>query len=322
MMSDAIKNFPKQFSYQPVIENAKHLKRADHYFYIGMGGSHLAADLALLCNPSLPLSVTSDYGLPAQIESVKNPVVITGSYSGNTEETLDGYTLTRKKRIPVVVMASGGKLLAEAKKHHIPYVQLPNIGIQPRMALGLGLRALQKILKDGSGLHASEQLSKSLRPMTFEKIGKALSKKFAGHVPVIYSSTKNFAIAYNWKIKLNETGKIPAFYNLLPELNHNEMNGFDIQPSIKQLCAPFHFIFIKDPKDHPRVQKRMMILERLYKQRGLSVTIQTLEGKNPFEKIFSSLLVADWTAVYIAEHYGLESEQVPMVEEFKKLMAS
>jgi hypothetical protein len=66
----------------------------------------------------------------------------------------------------------------------------------------------------------------------------------------------------------------------------------------------------------------MVILERLYNERGLPVEILELKGANVFEKMFSSLILADWTSVYIASNYGLESEQVPMVEEFKKLMAA
>lgn len=320
MMSDAIKKFPTQFEYQPIIENAKYFKKAERYFYIGMGGSHLAADLTLLCNPKLPLSVSSDYELPPQTEFEKKPLVIAGSYSGNTEETINGFTLARKKRIPVVVMASGGKLLAEAKKNHLPYIQLPQTGIQPRMALGLGMRAMQKILGDEKSLRESARLAQTLQPMSLQKMAKTLAKKLSGRVPVIYSSARNLAIAYNWKIKFNETGKIPSFYNVLPELNHNEMNGFDVQPSTKQLSERFHFIFLKDTEDHPRIEKRMEILERLYRARKLPIEVQILTGKNIFEKVFTSLLIADWTAVAIAEQYGLESEQVPMVEEFKKLM--
>lgn len=322
MMSDAIKNFPSQFSYQPVIEQEKKIKAPSQIFFLGMGGSHLAADLALLCNPHLPLSIWSDYGLPHQIDQTKNSLVIAGSYSGNTEETIDGFNLARKKKLPVVVIAAGGKLIAEAKKNNLPFIQLPNTGIQPRMALGFALRALLKIVGDEQGLRQSAHLAKSLDPLVQENNGRALAKKLAGSVPVIYASARNMAIAYNWKIKLNETGKIPAFYNVLPELNHNEMTGFDVQPSTRPLSERFHFIFLKDKKDHPRVQKRMEILERLYRQKKLPVEIQTLEGKNAFEKVFTSLMIADWTAVAIAEQYGLESEQVPMVEEFKKLMVS
>lgn len=320
MMSDAIKNFPKQFAYQPIIENAQHLKSADRYFYVGMGGSHLPGDLALLWNPNLPLQIHSDYGLPGGIQSAKEPLVIACSYSGNTEETLAGLAQAKKQKLPAAVIAVGGKLIDEAKKHHLPYVQVPNTGIQPRSSLGFMFRALLKLLGDEKGLKETEKLSRTLDALKQKRSGYALAKKLSGRVPVIYASRKNYTIAWNWKIKLNETGKIPAFYNLLPELNHNEMNGFDVQPSTKDLSSLFHFIFLKDPKDHPRIQKRMMILERLYKQRGLPVTLQPLQGKTTFEQIFSSLLLADWTSVAIAEQYGLESEQVPMVEEFKKLM--
>ncbi len=319
-MSDAIKNFPSQFSYVPTIEQSNHLKSFDHAFFIGMGGSHLAADLALLWNPNLPLTISSDYGLPAQLQHAKRPLVIAGSYSGNTEETIDGYGQARKHKLPLAVIASGGRLIESAKKDRVPYIQLPNTGIQPRMALGFALRALLKLLGDEKGLTLSARLSKTLDPSPLKKKGASLAKQLQNSVPIFYASARNFAIAYNWKIKMNETGKIPAFYNLLPELNHNEMNGFDVQPSLKTLCQPFSFIFLTDNADHPRVQKRMHILERLYQDRGLRVHKQLIEGKNAFEKMFTSLLVADWTAVAIAEHYGLESEQVPMVEEFKTLM--
>ena len=64
----------------------------------------------------------------------------------------------------------------------------------------------------------------------------------------------------------------------------------------------------------------MDTLLQLYKKRGLKVEMVEMPGKNKLEKIFNSLLLADWTAVHIANLYGLESEQVPMVEEFKKLI--
>lgn len=324
IMRDAIINFHKQFSYKPEIiyplPTANCTPPAHRYFLIGMGGSHLSADLALIWNPKLPIKIISDYGLPQDV--TKNDLVIASSYSGNTEETIDGLKIAIKKKIPVVVVAVGGKLIDLAKKHNLPYIQLPNTNIQPRLALGFSLRALLKIVGDKKGLKESARLAETLKPEKFEKNGKALAQKLIDQVPIIYSSRQNFAIAYNWKIKLNETGKIPAFYNVLPELNHNEMNGFDVQKSTKQLCNKFHFIFLKDKDDHPRVQKRFEILARLYKKRGLLVETVELKGKTAFEKMFSSLILADWVSLFIAEHYGLEAEQVPMVEEFKKLMSA
>lgn len=64
----------------------------------------------------------------------------------------------------------------------------------------------------------------------------------------------------------------------------------------------------------------MEVLERLYRDRGLSVQVIGLQGNNTFHKIFFSLVLADWAVYYTAELYGVEPEQVPMVEEFKKLI--
>lgn len=320
MLPTAINNLPAQFAYQPVIENEQKLKTYDRYFLIGMGGSHLPGDLAMRWNPMFPLEVRSDYGLPPSIANAKKPLVIACSYSGNTEETIDGLTLAMRKKIPVAVIAVGGTLIELAKKHALPYVQVPDTGIQPRCALGFMLRALLKIVNDEKGLRENGKLARTLQPDAFEKMGKSLAKKLFGFIPVIYASRENTTVAWNWKIKLNETGKIPAFYNVLPELNHNEMNGFDVQPSTHGLSEKFFFIFLKDAQDHPRIQKRMAILEQLYRQRHLPVERLPLEGKTFFEKIFSSLVLADWTSFYVAQQYGLEAEQVPMVEEFKILL--
>ncbi len=319
-MQTAIENFPSQFHFQPVIENKSRLKKAKQVIVLGMGGSHLAADLIQLFDPSFPLRIHSDYGLPAMDKKIlKESLILASSYSGNTEEVIDGLQIALKQKLNVAVLAVGGKLIEIAKKQRLPYVQMPNTGIQPRSALGLSLIGMLSLLGQKNLLKQCREVA-NMNAKKIQKSGEAFAKKLLDQIPVIYSSKNNMALAYNWKIKLNETGKIPAFYNIIPELNHNEMTGFDIKDSIKHLGEKFHFIFLQDPEDHPKNQKRMRVTSALYKKRGLHVTMLSLKGKTRFEKIFSSLLLADWTAVALANHYGLESEQVPMVEEFKKLV--
>lgn len=321
-MSDAIRYFAKQFAYVPQVENAKKLKKNyKNIIVTGMGGSRLPALIFSAWKPELPLTVWNDYGLPNILTSERaKTLVIVSSYSGNTEETLDGLGQALKKKLPVAVIAVGGKLLEIAKKKQLPYVALPNTGIQPRSALGFSLRGLLALVGDKNGLKETARLEKTLQPEAHEEAGKKLAQTLKNRVPVIYASRANMVIAYNWKIKLNETGKIPAFYNVLPELNHNEMTGLDVQPKSKHLSEKFSFLIIQDSKDHPQIQKRMDVIKKLYEDRGLPVHVLSLEGKTFLEKTFNSLLLADWTAVAVAESYCLESEQVPMVEEFKKMI--
>ena len=70
----------------------------------------------------------------------------------------------------------------------------------------------------------------------------------------------------------------------------------------------------------PRIKKRIQVMKKLFEDRKLQVLDVELKGDNLFKKIFSSLILADWAAYHTAEFYGLEPEQVPMVEEFKKLI--
>ena len=319
MMDQSIKNFPKQFLFNPEIQNANKLARLSRFIVLGMGGSSLAAELLKMARPGVDIIFHRDYDLP-EID-LKNTLVIASSYSGNTEETISGFEQARRKNLPVAVISVGGKLIELARESGIPFIQLPNDGIQPRMGLGYQIRALFKLMKLDEELLETGRLANSLDVAAAASAGERLAEKLSGRVPIIYASERNGTLARNWKIAFNETGKIPAFYNILPELNHNEMIGFDATAASRPLSEKFHFIFLREPADDERVQRRMKILEKLYRDLGFGVELIDLEGKDIWEKIFGSLLTGVWAAYYLALSYGAEPEQVPMVEEFKKLIA-
>lgn len=319
-MRDAIVEFAKQFYYAPTVERPSR-KKYRHVIVAGMGGSHLSADVLKGYDPTLSLEVHCDYGIPfIAPEKRKHTVFIASSYSGNTEETLDAFHRAGKQGIDRAAFSVGGALIKMACKANVPYVRMPDTGIQPRSALGFSIKALAALMGLDNAADDFSRLAKTLKPLAYEQKGKLLARRLRGLVPIVYASNVNESIAYNWKIKFNETGKIPAFYNVLPELNHNEMTGFDIAPSTEKLSKRFSVLLLHDDADHPRIIKRMDILKRLYVRRGLACENIRMSGTTRLMRMFSSLVLADWAAYYTAEQYGLESEQVPMVEEFKKLM--
>jgi glucose/mannose-6-phosphate isomerase len=319
---DAIKSFPGQFEFKPIVENSDKLKSASSFIVAGMGGSHLAADLLLVWNSSLNLIVHSDYGLPELSDKVlKNTLVIISSYSGNTEETIDAFHSALSKKIPTAIISAGGRLIESAKEHNIPYIQLPDKGIQPRSALGLSTVALLKIMKKEEALREIRKLTHLLDVGKTEDEGKKIASKIHGFIPIVYSSARNKPIAHNWKINFNETAKIPAFYNVFPELNHNEMVSFAYKGKAEELSKYFYFIFLSDANDYSRIRLRMEILNEEYCKRGFPVETCELYGRTVWEKIFSSLLLSNWISYYIATLYGFDPEEVKFVEEFKRLMA-
>ena len=282
-----------------------------------MGGSALAPDLLRVSNPELDILIHRDYGLPDLPDKVlQNSLIILNSYSGNTEEVLDAFKLATNKNLPVVAVSIGGKLLEMARQSPTAYVKMPDWGLEPRMALGLNFKALLKVLGQDSAL---DIVSKIQLPDQ-EKSGKELVERLRGFVPIIYSSRKNGPLAYTWKIKINETAKKPSFSNVFPELNHNEMVGFNVSKVSKLLSQNFHFIFLRDMTDNPRILKKMEITSKLFKNQKLNVETIELAGDNTFVKIFSSLQLADWISYYIATEYGIDPADISAIEEFKKLI--
>ena len=323
MIYDDIKNYHKQFAYEPKVENPVKLRHgaraAKKFVVVGMGGSHLAADLLKMWKPELDLLIWKSYGLPP-LKDLKDRLVIVSSYSGTTEETIDAFNEAKKQRLALAVVAARGKLVALAEKWKVPYVQMPDFHMQPRMALGLSMKAMLALMGDKQGLAEASALGVHLRPSHEEHRGKDLAKRLHGSVPIIYASVQNSAIAENWKIKFNESAKIPAFWNVVPELNHNEMTGFVVKPRTTAISKNFHFVFLKDIVDDRRIARRMNVLEKLYHDRGFKVEVIMMQGKTPLQKIFDALILADWTSYYSGKLYEVDPEQVPMVEEFKKMI--
>lgn len=318
MIVKALNNFPKQFEFNPQIENSEKLGKYEKFIVVGMGGSALSAGLLKVAYPNLNVIVHRNYGLPSSVVS-RQSLVICSSYSGNTEEVINGFNEALSRELHLAAITTGGKLLELAKKHQVPFIQIPDTGIEPRLATGFSLVALLKLINE-SEFKKLSKLSKDLDSKTADHKAKLLTKSLWDKIPIIYASTRNGPIAYNWKIALNESGKIPAFCNVFPELNHNEMTGFDLIKTTQSLNERFLFIFLKDSADHPKIIKRIGVCKKLYEDRGFKVEIVLLEGNSPWHKIFNSLLIAGWTAYHLSQYYGTEPDAVPMVEEFKKLI--
>lgn len=317
-MDQAIKNFPNQLRFKPIIENKKKLAKKKKFILSGMGGSHLAGDILKIWKPDLDLIIHHNYGLPEVSGSLKNYLIIVSSYSGNTEEAIETFHIALKKKLSIACISVGGQLLELAKKHKKPYIQLPDTGIEPRSALGFSTVALLALMGENKTLLEISKSADSMHVEELQKNGEALAKRVINSVPLIYSSEKNGPIAYNWKIRFNETGKIPAFCNTFPELNHNEVVGFSGGENTKNLTKGFYFLFLKDKKDHPRVTLRMDVLKGIFEEKGFTVEELQLEGKNVWEKIFISLSVADWASFYTSTQYGLDPKRVEIIEKFKE----
>ena len=328
-MFESIAKTKEQFEWVPEIMGEPHFAKASRGARViscGMGGSNIASGFLEMLSPDLDILSHRSYGLPSMVS--KNDLIIISSYSGNTEEALDSFEKAVSGGFRALAISTGGELLKRAKNRGVAFIEIPDTGTEPRMALGYSLLAMLKAVGDEENIKKAREFGEKFNPDSFEKEGTSLAEKLRGKVPVVYSSWANKAIAYAWKIKFNETAKIPAFFNVFPELNHNEMVGFEKEkPSSDNF-----FIFLKDSQDHPRIQKRMEVTKTMLEEKGFGVEVLPLSSTpgfssskpgvfpSGFEKIFNSLALADWTSYHMAKNSGFDPEDSSVIENFKNKM--
>jgi len=297
----------------------------------GMGGSALPANLLReYCNSlfkknpnykPFDIHINRYYSLPPESYASKTLNFI-ASYSGNTEETLSSLEEVRKEGLAYIGLSAGGRLEELCKEYGAPHIKLPipRQNFQPRMGTGFFFAPMfqllvnQGIVPDSTSEILESAARLNARMGQLESRGLELAKKLVGKTPIIYGSPKHKPVAMVWKIKINENAKTPAFWNFFPELNHNEMVGFTNAQS------NFFVIMLKDKDDDVRNLKRYEITAQLLKSKGIESEIIEMEGDDIFEKMFTSISLADWTSYYLALEYKQDPTPVHMVEELKKLL--
>jgi glucose/mannose-6-phosphate isomerase len=290
----------------------------------GMGGSALPGDLLQATNnelqiTKLPIIVHRNYGLPK--EASKGSLIVCVSYSGNTEETISALKDAQKRKLKTAVIASGGKLIRIAKENNYPYVLVPG-GIQPRFAVGYQFSALTKLFSKFKLIRNIDKqilgIEKNVKSLKMENLGKKIAKELGNKIPVIYAG-KWEILAKIWKINFNENAKRPAFYNVLPELNHNEMIGLGESKATKNI---FKLIILFEKNENKRVLKRIKVLSKIFKKKGIQIIFQEVSGKDFFAKLFSGVLIGVWASYYLALSQKIDPAPVNLVEEFKNKLKS
>ncbi|MFH0923097.1 MAG: bifunctional phosphoglucose/phosphomannose isomerase [Candidatus Micrarchaeota archaeon] len=306
----------KQFEKGLALAKGVAVEGCDKLVLLGMGGSALPGDLLNFCF-GLSIRVSRDYDCPPEVDG--KTLVLACSYSGNTEETLSAAKQAFDAGGKLVCIATGGKLKKFADEFGLPFVELPS-GIQPRCATGYFFSSLTKVLANSGFLDLKDDelkaLSEWLGSKDFDETGRKIAVKIKGSIPVFYSSSEWWPIARVCKIKINENSKQPAFYNVFPELNHNEMVGFT------NPVARFTAVFLRNPSDDERVKRRMEITRSLLNEKGVNSIDYQVIGESALQTCFSTLLFFDWASYHLALENGVDPTPVEMVEGLKKKLAS
>ena len=295
----------------------------------GMGGSAIGGALARAAlgdRASRAIMITRGYALPAW--TTPDTTVLCASYSGNTEETLAAYEAAGALGARRIVSTTGGKLAEAARAEQVPVIPLPG-GFQPRAAVAYSLVvALEVAGLCGAGerLHAevdvaaahAERLVEEWSPDSGEEsLAKELARGLHGTVPQLSGAGLTAPIAYRWKTQINENAKIPAFACDLPELDHNEIAGWEGASELGRFTA----VFLDDSDLHPRIRQRIELTRGLIASQGATTYRVDSVGETRTERLISLVLLGDLVSLYLAVLRSVDPSPVDVIDRLKWALA-
>ena len=330
-MRDIIRSLPEQLAEgaRRALGTPAELRGAQRIFLAGMGGSAIAADIFAAWvaeRARLPLRIVRDYRLPPSAQA--GDVLVSISYSGDTEETLAATSHGLKLGCRLIAIPSGGSLAKIAHDAGAQVLDVPT-GLPPRGAFGHLFGVLPGVAEDWiyGDLRGELEMAivhlKALREQFRPEVGhrknraKLLASKLRGRVPIVYGAGPMASVAMRWQTQLNENAKVLAFSSSFPEADHNELVGWCSDPRARRF-AP---VLLREAGESPALRHRLDATAAMMSS-YTTVHQVTDEDDAPLDRMLGLLYLGDYVSLYLAALLGVDPLPVRPIEELKARLAS
>ena len=312
------------------IELPKEYVSPRNVVFAGMGGSCIGGELLkdwLKDRVNVPMELCNDYYLPRYVN--ENSLVFTISYSGETEETLSVFVEAAKRKCKILAITSNGHLKTFCEKLNYPYLQIPQ-GFAPRAALPYMFFPLAVFMEktelvsniDGEieeAINVVKKLSEenSVNVPAEKNLAKKLALELNETIPVIYGFRYYASVAHRWKTQLNENSKIPCKYEVFPELNHNEVVGWE---KTGDFAKNFAAVLLREQNEPPEIKNRIEATKQIALQDLGKIFEVNAIGKTRLAKMFSLLYIGDLVSIYLAILRKVDPWPVETIAKIKQVL--
>ena len=294
----------------------------------GMGGSAIGGDVVSVLEKEcidVPFLVCRGYSVPNWVN--KNTLVICSSYSGNTEETLAALDDSMVKGAQVCGITTGGLLAKKLETENKDVVIIPS-GLQPRAAIAFSFVPMIKLLQKIGILDTKID---SWLPNVIESISNnrelhcldskenpifELADQIHNKIPIIYSDNSSMNVAaLRLKGQICENSKMLCYHNDLPELNHNEIVGWENNST---LFDHLFLIWLTDEADNERVKHRMDITQTILNEKKVDQYVIKMKGNLLQDRFLNMIHYGDWLSYWCAIAHNTDPSPVSNIDRLKK----
>ncbi len=333
-MLEKVNNFPdnvaEAFTLSKDIVLPSNYSNISNILVLGMGGSGIVGDFirVLLRNSAIPVHVNK-HMLPPRFVN-ENTLVLAITYSGKTEETLLALKSCVSSGAKIISVTSSNELGSICERKKIPCVTVPENG-QSRASLGYLLVPSLCILENNGILRRVENeimetvevlnnIKRECQPdLPLEKnLARSLAFDLIDRFPIIYGEY-NFSdiIALRWKQQFNENSKVHCYYDVFPELLHNEIEAWDTDG---QVYKNYALVLLRDSIYEREVglQQKISATEYMIQQKGAKVREYWSKGRSELTRLLSLSYLGDFASVYLAIAKGIDASAVHSIEFMKR----
>lgn len=295
----------------------------------GMGGSAIGGDLAksfLGERASAPIVSCRDYALPKNV--ARGALFVASSYSGNTGETLSAYDAARGNATAMVAITSGGELAERCKRDGVPCCIIPG-GMPPRAAIGFSLLPMLHVLRAAGaatfedseyeeGLRTARERCAEYAPAQENNKAIVLAQALYGKTAFVYAAPSLLeGVVRRWACQFNENAKTLAHFAFFPELNHNEIVGWEVG----DVMAKAVILSLEDRDDHPMTRRHTDVGLSLMKPFAGAIERFEAPAGGRLARMLSIMLLGDFASVYLAYLNGVDPTPVKKIDALKKEMS-
>jgi glucose/mannose-6-phosphate isomerase len=287
-------------------------KTVNKVIFAGMGGSAIAGDLArdwLSSTANTPMESVRGYHLPAYVDDKTLTFLI--SYSGNTEETLSCMLEALEKSCVIVSISSNGALTKVSNALSLPVIGLPKMAAArvsfpylftpiPYVLSKFGLLPNKRVEELTEATDTVAKLTREYAIETpFERnLAKKAALQIFRTVPIIYAYSPYRSISLRFKTQINENCKLPARCDFFPELDHNEIMGWEASSKV---LKHYTAVLLRSKDEPEEVYTRIKALKAEYfEKKAKSVLEIRAQGNTLLTRMFHLLFTADMISLYLS----------------------
>lgn len=284
----------------------------------GLGGSGIAGTIIQNIynhKTNVPIVVNKNYRTPGFVN--ENTLVITSSYSGNTEESIFATTEAMHKKANIACISSGGELKSLALANHLNFIEIPG-GQPPRAMLGYSFVQQLFLLHHygiiDNGFEKEIENSVSLIKKETDKIKQEANKVaqfLLNKIPIIYCDDSFEGVALRFRQQINENAKMLCWHHVIPEMNHNELLGW------KNKRDDVAVIFLRNISDFARNQKRIELNINIISEFCDNIHEIWSLGETDIERSLYFVHLCDWVSIYLADMQKIDATEIRVLNYLK-----